>query len=133
MLILLPKEKDGLKQLEASLSVENLDKWIRGLKRLNKKQRLKLSLPKFKMTCELDLISPLKAMGMVDAFSLPPADLSGMTGKKDIYIALALHKAFIDLNEKGTEAGAVTAIGGELHLLKNMRKYIFERITRFCS
>jgi serine protease inhibitor len=111
MYILLPKEKDGLKKLEASLSVENLGKWMRGLKRISKNQRLELYLPKFKMTYKLDLRSPLKAMGMVDAFSLPPADFSGMTDEK-IYMELALHKAFIDLNEKGTEAGAATAMGG---------------------
>jgi serpin B len=112
MFILLPKEKDGLKQLEKSLSIENLDKWVQSLKRLNKNQRLVLSLPKFKMTYELDLRSPLKAIGMVDAFSLPPADLSGMTGKKDNYVALALHKAIIEVNEKGTEAAAVTGMVG---------------------
>ena len=112
MLILLPKEIDGLKQLEAGLSLENLDKWKRGLKRLNKNKRIELSLPKFKIPYELNLIPSLKAMGMIDAFSFPSADFSGMTGKKDIYLALAVHKTFIELNEKGTEAGAVTAMGG---------------------
>jgi len=49
-------------------------------------------------------------MGMTDAFALPPADLSGMTGRKDLFIGGVIHKAFVGVNEKGTEAAAATAV-----------------------
>jgi len=52
----------------------------------------------------------LNSMGMSDAFSLPPADFSGMTKKKDLFISAVIHKAFVDVNEHGTEAAAATAV-----------------------
>ena len=53
-------------------------------------------------------------MGIKDAFSLPPADFSGMTGRKDLFVSHVLHKAFVDVNEEGTEAAAATAVGMRL-------------------
>jgi len=61
-------------------------------------------------TGTLDLTKILKGLGMKDAFSLPPADFSGMTGKKDLFISMVLHKAFVEINEEGTEAAAATAV-----------------------
>ena len=49
-------------------------------------------------------------MGMIDAFSVRTADFSGMTGLADLYISDAIHKAYVDVNEEGTEAAAATAI-----------------------
>ena len=61
-------------------------------------------------TGPLELKDILKSMGMRDAFSLPPADFSGMTGIKDLFISNVLHKAFVAVDEKGTEAAAATAV-----------------------
>jgi len=49
-------------------------------------------------------------MGMPDAFSLPPADFSGMTGTKELFISKVIHKAYVEVNEEGTEAAAATAV-----------------------
>jgi serpin B len=106
MVVLLPKETDGVKQLEESLSIENLDLWRERLQR----QRVHIFLPRFRMTSQFRLDETLQALGMRDAFKLPPADFSGMTGRRDPYISAAIHKAFVEVNEEGTEAAAATAI-----------------------
>jgi len=107
MLILLPKQKSGLKSLEASLLPENLQSWEKRIR----KTKLDILLPKFKSTSSFRLDETLKKMGMTDAFSEDLADFSGMVdnGKK-LYIGAVIHKAFVDVNEKGTEAAAATAV-----------------------
>ena len=67
-------------------------------------------LPKFTFEAEYRLDEYLKEMGMADAFSLPPADFSGLNGRKDLYITAVIHKAVIDVNEEGSEAAAATAV-----------------------
>ena len=59
------------------------------------------------MISQFGLNDILKAMGMTAAFN-PGADFSGMDGKKDMYLAAVVHKAFVDINEEGTEATAAT-------------------------
>ena len=66
-------------------------------------------MPKFKMTRDFELSRVLAAMGMPDAFS-GNADFSGMDGKRLFFISAVIHKAFVDVNEKGTEAAAATAV-----------------------
>jgi serine protease inhibitor len=107
MFVLLPGEVDGLGQLEATLTLENLDRWTTNLR----KRKVRVFLPKFKMTSQFTLNNTLIAMGMADAFDMGKADFSGMDGRKTwLYIAAAIHKAFIDVNEEGTEAAAATAV-----------------------
>ncbi|KKM22540.1 hypothetical protein LCGC14_1624320 [marine sediment metagenome] len=107
MIILLPKETDGLKQLEANLSLENLKGWKR---RLDKRDVL-VFLPKFKMTSMFRLDKTLVSMGIIDAFSNSKANFAGMDGRSNwLYIAAVIHKAFVDVNEEGTEAAAATAV-----------------------
>ncbi|HBO33923.1 MAG TPA: serpin family protein [Anaerolineaceae bacterium] len=70
--------------------------------------RVNLSMPKFKIeTPEMDLIDPMQNLGVIDLFGMN-ADLSGMTGDKSLLISTLVQKAFIDVNEAGTEAAAVT-------------------------
>jgi serpin B len=71
---------------------------------------MKLSLPKFTFESEFNLSETLKSMGMTSAFDGDKADFSGMTAKKDIFISDVIHKAFVAVDEKGTEAAAATAV-----------------------
>jgi serpin B len=106
MVVLLPRETEGLGTLERSLAVESLEAWMAKLS----KREVIVSLPKFKVTCEVGLAETLQAMGMKDAFRLEAADFSGMTGRKDLFIDAVVHKAYVDVNEEGTEAAAATGV-----------------------
>jgi len=105
MIVLLPRKVDGLPALEGSLTVEKLEGWL-GL--LHKEEEVSVILPKFKMTSRFELNEVLKALGMTDAFD--GADFSGMDGVRDLFISKVIHKAFVDVNEEGTEAAAATAV-----------------------
>ena len=106
MVVLLPKERDGLPALEQSFASGAAGDWIQKLDFVDK---VILTLPRFTMTQQFELSSALSAMGMPQAFS-SGADFSGMTGKPEFTIGAAIHKAYIDVNEQGTEAAAATAI-----------------------
>jgi serpin B len=105
MIILLPKEFDGLDEFEKTLTTENLSEWMDELR----DREVRVSVPKFKMTSQFGLASVLKSMGMTDAFSAN-ADFSGMNGRRDLFISAVIHKAYVDVNEEGTEAAAATAV-----------------------
>ena len=110
MLILLPKG-DDLKVVEESLSVKKLSDW----NKLLRTEKVDVFLPKFKFEAKYQMRNTLVAMGMPTAFTLGIdfggwADFSGMTGKKDLNIDQVIHKTFVEVNEEGTEAVAVTAV-----------------------
>lgn len=108
MLVLLPVKADGLPEVEKSLTLDTLAGWIG---RLDSGTKVDVFLPKFRMTGEFSLKETLESMGMRLAFSDAKADFSGMNGRKDdLYIQAAVHKAFVDVNEEGTEAAAATAV-----------------------
>jgi serine protease inhibitor len=109
MLILLPKKNDGVQRIEKELTLDNVYGWLRGLL----KCEVKVFLPRFKVTSEFELAKVLSSMGMPDAFS-SKADFSGMTGNKDLFISAVIHKAYVDVNEEGTEAAAATGVGMKL-------------------
>jgi len=107
MLILLPRQKDGLKGLERSLSMENLAHWRSALRGTT----VEVFVPRFTMTCAFRLDQALSALGMADAFSASKADFSGMDGRRGwLYLGAVLHQAFVRVNEEGTEAAAATAV-----------------------
>ena len=74
-----------------------------------KQRQVNLAMPKFEFESEFKLKDKLAAMGMPIAFS-EAADFSGMTGGRDLYISNVVHKAFVSLDEAGTEAAAATAV-----------------------
>ncbi len=104
MLILLPKE-NNLTNLEQSINSINLSLWKKSLSETN----INIYIPKFTMETDYTLNDYLKNMGMNIPFT-PLADFSGMTGKQDLFIDRVIHKAFIEVNEEGTEAAAATAV-----------------------
>jgi serpin B len=106
MVVVLPDAIDGLSQLEAKLSTANLQKWIASAR----SEKVSVFLPKFRTTSAFELAGTLKALGMGSAFSPSTADFSGMTGSKDLFFSAVIHKAFVDVNEEGTEAAAATGI-----------------------
>ncbi|MRR54877.1 MAG: serpin family protein [Deltaproteobacteria bacterium] len=110
MVVLLPRTKDGLAGLEKQLSNENLTGWLAKLDR-QPVQKIELFLPRFKLETSYDLVSPFTRLGMKDAFSLSKADFRGMGWPKGrLFISQIKHKAFVEVNEEGTEAAAATAV-----------------------
>jgi serpin B len=73
-------------------------------------RRLHLVLPRFELTCALELGEALRALGMVDLFDLMRADLTGMTAVRELFVSEVFHKAFVAVDERGTEAAAATAV-----------------------
>jgi len=109
MLILLPRE-GRFEEFEASLATEQIDQIIADFEY----QEVVLKLPKFDCRPdEINLKDVLSQMGMTDAFVFTVGDFSGMDGIPNwIYLHWARHKAFVSVDEHGTEAAAATAIGG---------------------
>ena len=105
MVILLPKEPDGLTNVEKSLSKENIEEWLNGMS----KQEIDVDLPKFKFRSKLALVEPLKSLGLTEAFSVHSADFSGIDGEKDLFISDVLHAAMVEVSEMGTEAAAASS------------------------
>lgn len=106
MVLLLPAKERPLGDLEGELSADALDAWLAAVRPLKLDR---VELPRFRMTSTFELASTLGEMGMPTAFS-SAADLSGITGLPDMRITAVLHKAFVEVNEEGTEAAAATAV-----------------------
>jgi serpin B len=104
MVIYLPKDND-IDSVEQLLNSENLLRWRESMVETS----VDIYLPKFKLETEYKLKDPLIEMGMENPFS-PIADFSGIDGMKGLFIDKVLHKAFIEVNEEGTEAAAATAV-----------------------
>jgi serpin B len=103
MVILLPPA-GTFEAFEAGMQAERVKAIVRGLTH----QRVALIMPRFQFASGFRLTDALATMGMPAAFS-EDADFSGMTGGRDLFLADVLHKAFVAVNEEGTEAAAATA------------------------
>lgn len=104
--IIVPDE-GKFSEFESILNAQKLDKIFNSMQPSSK---LELGLPKFSFSTDFDLKERLTAMGMSDAFDPNRADFSGMTAGRDLYIDTVIHKAFVAVDEKGTEAAAATAV-----------------------
>jgi serpin B len=105
MVLFLPQKRDGLADLEKQFTAANIKKWLAKLS----DHQVDVALPKFKLTSEFQLNTALIALGMKDAFT-PKANFSGMSTRDKLLISAVVHKAFVDVNEAGTEAAAATGI-----------------------
>jgi serpin B len=104
MIILLP-DSGQFKNFEKALDAGLLNDIINNLE----SQQVELTLPKWEYESSFMMKEVLKAMGMPIAFT-DAADFSGMTGKRDLYIDEVIHKAFVSVDEAGTEAAAASAV-----------------------
>ena len=111
LIILLPSEDDGLPDLERRINTENLNTWIGNL-REQPRQKVFVKIPRFKMRAGFRVTEPLKKLGLTQAFDASKADFSGISTRHGLYIWEVLHKAYIELNEEGTEAAATTTVTG---------------------
>jgi serpin B len=102
--ILVPAE-GKFAEFESSLNADKLNEILKAMQPAS----VQLGLPKFKFASEFSLPDQLSALGMTDAFDPNLADFSGMTGNRDLFISDVVHKAFVAVDEKGTEAAAATA------------------------
>jgi serpin B len=106
MVVLLPKDREGLPAVERTLNVPQLSGWLSSLASA-RAIKSEVYLPKFKLDCRLELASTLSALGMPTAFS-SKADFSGMSQATKLCIDKVVHQAYVDVNEEGTEAAAAT-------------------------
>jgi len=104
MVILLP-QAGHFEAFEGSLDAQQVDGIIARLQH----RQVTLAMPKFEFESDFSLRETLVALGMPVAFS-GEADFSGMTGNRDLFIADVSHKAFVSVDEAGTEAAAATAV-----------------------
>lgn len=110
MVVLLPKAVDGLAALEKTLTVETLAQWL-GEADKQAEREVQVFMPRFKLATGYDLVPPCRALGIQDAFASGKADFCGMGWDKgELWIAQIRHKAFVEVNEEGTEAAGATAV-----------------------
>ncbi|XP_032078938.1 serpin B3-like [Thamnophis elegans] len=108
MVILLPDENGTTKEIARQLTYEKFQEWTSSTGMQN--TSIRVSLPKFKVEERYSLGSTLSKMGMEDVFKSDKADLSGIAGSRDLVISQVYHKAYIEVNEEGTEVAAATGV-----------------------
>ncbi|MCI0457901.1 MAG: sigma-70 family RNA polymerase sigma factor [Gemmataceae bacterium] len=106
MVVLLPKKADGLPALEDDLVAGKVDEALTKLKKTD----IRLFLPRFKAASEFSLKKVLSDLGMADVFRLG-ANFSGMDGQSKLHLTEVFHKTFVEVNEEGTEAAALSGGG----------------------
>ncbi len=108
MVVFLPRHEASLAAFEQGLSAESLAGWMGRLR----SQEVNIYLPRFKVTADFLLNDELSALGMPLAFDAEAADFSELDGgqKPGIFIAAVIHKAYVDVNEEGTEAASATGV-----------------------
>ncbi|XP_077209524.1 leukocyte elastase inhibitor-like [Paroedura picta] len=130
MIILLPNDISGLKQVEQAMSNENLACWT--APENMEECSVEMFIPRFKLEKEFDLNLALQRMGMVDVFSRGQADLSRMSPSDLLYLSKVIHKAFVEVNEVGTEAAAATGAVVNKRSLVLYKQFVANHPFLFC-
>jgi len=110
MYVFLPVERCSLEKFQENLNYETWKKYMGQMQKRNGK----IVLPRFKMEYDIEMIDVLRTVGMNVAFDICKANFRKMAIPPpglNIYISSVLHKSFVEVNEEGTEAAAVTAVG----------------------
>ncbi|XP_035746468.1 ovalbumin-related protein X [Egretta garzetta] len=111
MLVLLPDDISGLEQLENKISFEKLTEWTSP--NVMEKRRVEVYLPRMKIEEKYNLTSVLMALGMSDLFS-PSANLSGISSAESLKLSEAIHEAYMEVNEEGTEIAGSAEVMGDI-------------------
>jgi serine protease inhibitor len=106
MLIFLPASGKNTNDVISLLNSDNMTNWLSKMS----EQKKKVFLPKFEFKFEDSLVDELKTLGMTDAFNDAKANLSGISDAAKLVISEVMHKTYIKVDERGTEAAAVTGI-----------------------
>lgn len=106
LLVVLPRRRDGLAGVEAGLTAERLAGWVAALKHV----KVDVRLPRFEVTQSTDGKGVLEELGVKRAFDADAADFSGMLETEKLFVGAVLHKAFVAVDEAGTEAAAATVV-----------------------
>jgi serpin B len=106
MVVLLPAKAAGLSDLESRLTPDDLAAWLKNLR----EEKVDVTLPRFKLTWEAALKVTLSEMGMALPFTAG-ADFGGINdGREPLSLKAVVHKAFVEVNEEGTEAAAASGV-----------------------
>lgn len=114
LIILLPDTQKGIADLESRLSADTLNKWMTSLEEAGS-VRIDLKLPKLKLKDKYELAETLQRLGLIAPFAGDPFHFAGMVDPEKqpgggVSIDKVVHQTFLEVDEKGTEAAAATAI-----------------------
>jgi serine protease inhibitor len=129
MYVLLPDEGSSVAALRQRLTAEAWTRWMSGFHN----ERVHVIMPRYRIEVEAYLSGPLQTMGMRDAFAAGRAELDGMlpadyVARAQPYVEYVLQKVFIEVNEEGTEAAAVTVVAAAVRSEPlNMQHFVVDR------
>ena len=108
MTVILPNQGKSTTDVISQMSNENWKEWMNSFRT---EKQVVVTMPRFRFSWQMKLNSILATMGMPTAFNPNKADFTGIASGMDLYIGFVIHKTYVDVNENGTEAAAVTAVG----------------------
>ncbi|XP_058033049.1 leukocyte elastase inhibitor-like isoform X2 [Ahaetulla prasina] len=130
MIIILPNDISRLEQVEAALTCKNLASWLSpGNLR---EHPVEIYIPRFKLETCYDLSLTLQGLGLIDVFSEAKADLLGMSPSRQLFLSTVIHKAYVDINEVGTEAAAATGVAVSNRSLERHKLFVADHPFLFC-
>ncbi|CAN8184330.1 unnamed protein product [Coccothraustes coccothraustes] len=124
LLVLLPDDISGLAQIENKISYDKLLEWTSP--RVMEKKRVKVYLPRMKIEEKYNLTSVLTSLGMTDLFS-PAANLSGISSAESLRVSEAIHEAYMEVTEEGTEAGGSEVVTGDIQQSSEFEEFRADR------